>query len=307
MKKMLGTICFIAVFLLVSGCQASLAPSAAPAALPPAPTLPLMTPIPLPSDTPGGAPSAALPSATPAGQPTGDADRGPALAAAAVRRYFTALQAGDAQAASRLLSTMSLVIDGMTRGDAAAELEGVFEAGSGYSGLQILDSQVFDEKTVLVHVSYQLAARDTATGKTTTSQVDELWPVRREAGVWLVNRHKVIDYHSLDVPEQLTAGLTVEPRELIRYSDHIRMVFLAQNGTNEAIVLGQPSEVIATFIFGSQRVDAEQNRLIFDRLRSYPDAAIDVKGLFKQYPDGVEIRRWKNYNVAPWFTFHFGG
>jgi hypothetical protein len=76
-----------------------------------------------------------------------------------------------------------------------------------------------------------------------------------------------------------------------------------QNGTNEAIVLGQPNEILATFSFGDQQVEAEKTRFIFDRLRSYPDTILDVKGLYTRYPDAVEIRRWKNLQTPPWFTF----
>ena len=298
------------LFLLAAGCQAVLPSAAAPTAPPKPASIPAATAIPLPSESSISQPSDVVIAApSPTAGPSASQNQVPAGAIQAATDYFSALAAGDYRAASMLLSTYSLVIDGTTRDNAAAELETALSQGTKFSEFEILDSRVFDEKTALVHVTYQRADRDAKTGKTVSTQVDELWPVRLDAssGTWLYNRNNLIDFHTLDVPELATAGLTIKPRMLVRYSDHLRMVFLAQNGTNEAIVLGQPSEVMAAFAFGDQKIEAEKTRLIFDRLRSYPEAVIDVKGLFEQYPDGVEIRRWKNYNVAPWFTFDFDG
>jgi hypothetical protein len=133
-----------------------------------------------------------------------------------------------------------------------------------------------------------------------------VWPVRLEAGQWRYNRGNLVDYHTLDVDAQTTAGLTIQPQQLLRYSDRLRLVFLAQNGTNEPISLGQPSEVEAAFYFGGKAVEMEKRWLVFDRLRSYPQAEIELSGWYPSYPEKVEIRRWKNYTTPPWFTFNLG-
>jgi hypothetical protein len=248
--------------------------------------------------------SAALPTLVPTAEPSQDPT---APAIQGLMAYFDALQAGDSAQAAALTSTYSLMVDAMTRNDWAADLHTQMEQGTKWSGLQVAGAEKIDAHTVLVHVTFQLAKKDSKTGAVTQTSQDEQWPMRRDAGSgqWLYNRGNLIDFRAVDVPAQTTAGLLVQPLRLVRYSDHLSLVFLAQNRTNEAIVLGQTNEVLATFVFGDQKAEATQTRLIFDRLRSYPSTAIDVPGLFRSYPDSVEIRRWKNTTVPPWFVFQF--
>lgn len=291
---------FLSVILLIllAACQ-----TASPAARLPAPTVP-PTPAPVsesiePTLAPTSAPSptAPAPSATP----------GDALAVKTVQDYFAALQNGDAQSAANLLSNFSLVVDGITRGEAAGALRAQIAQGSRWSDLKIMDTRPFDDKTTLVHLTYQQTTRDPKTGQTTQTQQNEQWPLRLENGEWRYNRGNLIDFRTLQVTEQTTGGLTVKPRLLARYPDHIRLTLLVQNRSNDPIVLGQVNEVMAAFVFGGQTIEAEKTRFIFDRLRSYPNTAIDVKGLFTSYPDAVMIRQWKNVKAAPWFTFNLAG
>jgi hypothetical protein len=270
--------------------------------------------VPAARSTSTGNPSAAsTQTAVPTDQPTVAATAVPTaasptqssadLAVKTVKDYFAALQSADFKSAGELLSNFSLTVDGMTRGDGAAELQALAAQGAKWSDLQVKDTQVSDEKTILVHVLYLLASKDPKTGAVSTAQKDELWPVRLENSKWLYNRNNLVDYHTLDVDAKTTSGLTVKPRQLTRYSDHMRLSMLVQNGTNEAIVWGQTNETMAVFTFGSQQVEAEKTRLIFDSLRSYPEATIDIKGYFQTYPDSVVLRQWKNIKTAPWYTF----
>ena len=137
------------------------------------------------------------------------------------------------------------------------------------------------------------------------TSVDEWWPIRLESGQWRYNRNNLIDYQTLDVPVQTTAGLTVKPRQIARYTDHLRLTLLVQNQTNEAIVFGQPNEVMATFLFGDKPVETRNTRLIFEPHRSYPDTAIDLQGMYETFPDGIILRKWKGLQVKPWFEFRF--
>jgi hypothetical protein len=122
---------------------------------------------------------------------------------------------------------------------------------------------------------------------------------------WLYNRNNLIDFHSLTMDEQTMAGLRVRPVRLARYSDHMALTLLVQNTTNDTIVLGQTNEILAAFTFKDQTVEAVKKQMIFQRLRSYSDATIEVKGLFTSYPERVIIRQWKNLKVAPWYDFKF--
>lgn len=247
-----------------------------------------------------------------------------APAETAVQDYFAALASGDVSGASKLLSAFSLMQAKTTAGSVANQLAEQKLKGATWSGLEIKDSQVFSDNTVLVHVQYQLAgglpqgtmtpvptATTAPAGQATVTpaaqtpaQVDEVWPVRLEAGKWLVNWNKVIDYETLTTPVQQASGLTIDPLKVTRYSDHLTLTLLVQNATNEAIVIGQQNQVLATFHFGDQAVDAVNTRYIIDSMRSYSDIEISVPGLFKSYPDSVDLVKFKNFPTQkPWFSF----
>ena len=153
---------------------------------------------------------------------------------------------------------------------------------------------------------YTLTAPDPKTNKPVQSQKDELWPVRQEAGQWLYNWQNIIDFNTLTVPVQEIYGLTIQPLQLTRYSDHLTMTVLAQNATSEPIVIGQPNEVLATFHFGSQSVDAVDTRYIIDSYRSYTNVNITVNGLYKTFPTSVDLIKSPSYPDQPWFTFNLG-
>jgi len=225
-------------------------------------------------------------------------------AAVTVMQFAEAVKNSDFETAAGLFSNFSLMIAKMTRSEAAVLLQSQM-ASKQWVDFKVMDTRSFNEKTVLVHVTYSLNTKDPKTGESTSTVADELWPVRLENGMWLYNRENLIDFHTLDVAARTTAGLTLKPRQLTRYSDHLSLTLLAQNQTNEPIVLGQGNEIMALFLFGEMKVEAEKARFIFDKLRSYPDTVIIVKGEFGSYPDGVIIRQWKNYKTDPWFNFQF--
>jgi hypothetical protein len=294
MKKTL--LFLLACALLLSGCLAAPEQKLAPTNLPPLNTLqPLparaeqlaMTPTPAPTNP-----------AEPAGTPTPD----PAVAAA--QAYADALLAGNFKGAAELLSSYSLMVEEITRTEAAENLQSRM-AREKWSEVKILAASPYSPKTALVHVTYQVERKDPKTSKVTQSSVDELWALRLENRKWLVNDNQLIDYHTLNVSEQTVNNLTVKPRRLILYTDRVSLNLLVQNRGNEPIVLGQTNEVMAAFLYGETQVEAEKTRFIFDRLRSYPDVTIDLKQPLSTYPDGIILRQWKNVKVAPWFTFQF--
>lgn len=290
-------ILFFLLALLLSGCQA-MTPS--PAAQP------TWTVVPLPEQeltaldaTPAPLPVLASPTA-PTNQPSA-IEQDPAAAAA--RGYFTALEQGNFEAAAALYSKFSLMMAGMTRADAALDLQGQMARNSRWSALEVKETRPIDDRTVLVRVSYRLEQVDPTTGQVAQSRPDEWWPMRLENGRWLYNRDHLIDYRMIDVPAQAAGGLVIKPLQISRYSECIRLRLMVQNTTNDAIVLGQVNEILALFTFKDQQVEAVKKQMIFDRLRTNPDVTLEVMGLYETYPDGVIIRQWKNYNVKPWFTF----
>jgi hypothetical protein len=215
----------------------------------------------------------------------------------AARDYFAALEAGDLEEAAGQLSTFSLMVFGMTRGDAASALQKMRLDGARWSGLQVTETKPFDEQTMLVHVAYTLTVKEEAQAR------DELWPVRLESDAWRYNWNNLIDYRMLQVNAQTTSGVTVKPVQINRFSDRIQLVMLVQNRTSGAVVLGQKNEVLGTFHFGDQAVEADKMQIVLNPLRSVPDVKLEATGLWERYPEMVEIRKWKTYNVKPWYVF----
>jgi hypothetical protein len=78
---------------------------------------------------------------------------------------------------------------------------------------------------------------------------------------------------------------------------------LVQNRSNETVVFGQVNETLGTFYFGDQPVVAEKAQWILNPLRSVPAVTLVIKGLFTSFPDVVEIRKWNNYDIEPWYVF----
>ncbi len=256
--------------------------------------------------------------------PTVDVEKARAEGAQqAVRDYFAALEKEDFAQAANQLSTFSLMVAEITHGDAAAALNKMKAGGARWSGLQIMGSSDFNEQTMLVQVRYTLTTKETNNSAAKGSSAvenqgkdsganpggekqetrNELWPVREENGAWRYNWNNLIDYRALQAADQTMNGVTVKPVQLRRYSDRTQLVMLVQNRTTSPVVFGQVNEILGTFHFGDQAVEAEKTRYIFNPLRSARDVILEAKGLYEQYPDSIEIRRWKNYNVKPWYVF----
>jgi hypothetical protein len=337
MKKSTFTILTILILagMVLSACQARPASAAIvptsqaesiliPTAVAPAPTQP-----PVPTQEPTAAP-------TPNPDPAQPQD---AEASAAAQAYFDAISSGDTQKAADLLSSFSLMVFESTRGDAVTALQKEKIDGMRWSNLQTQGTQAFDSQTILVHVTYSVSQKDpaaasatpaatavktttaTSAAKTATTTAptktvsipapttapvdtrDELWPFRLEYGSWHYNWKNLIDFRSMNATAQTMNGITLMPLQLNRYSDRLQLTLLVQNRTNEAVVFGQANETLGTFHFGDQSVLAEKAQWILNPLRSVPAAALEAKGLFSTYPDTIEIRKWNNFNVKPWYVF----
>jgi hypothetical protein len=244
----------------------------------------------------------AEPTATP--EPTATSVDPTAGAVQTAQDYFTALETGDFSAASKLVSSFSLLANKITASDVVEALTQQKTAGAAWANFQVAGSQVFDDQTVLVHVTYTFTSVDAKTGKSVETTMDEQWPFRLEQKTWKYNWTNIIDFETLSSSARLVSGLTIKPLQLARYSDKIRLTVMAQNSTASAIVVGgTTNQLLGTFHFGSQTVEAENVRYLFDAYRSYMNVTIDVKGLYTSYPDAVELIHYANTSAAPWFNF----
>ncbi|HEX2978901.1 MAG TPA: hypothetical protein VHO48_01435 [Anaerolineaceae bacterium] len=316
MKSTLWIPAILLISLLLSACQA------APVAMnaPEAGNLPALTSAPDAID-PSPTPRPSIPTLAPTSRPlpTENSDTLSATEAEqAARAYFAAVAEGKTEEAADQISSFSLMVFQLTRGEAAADLQAEKIKGTRWSDLEVLDTQPFDSQTILVHVAYSETikkepAQETASPTPTltpasaqsepANKVEALWPMRLESGAWRYNWKNLIDFRTLDGLAQTMNGITLMPVQMNRFSDKIQLVMLVQNRTNEAVVFGQVNENLGTFHFGDDAVIAEKTQWILNPLRSVPDATLEINGLFQDWPDMVEIRKWTNYNVEPWYVF----
>ena len=225
------------------------------------------------------------------------------LAEKAAQTFFDELMNGNSQGAAAQYSDYSLRISNISRNDAADRLKEQMLNGYQWSDLNVKEIQFFDEKTCLIQVTFQLAIKDGQTGEITKSIHEEWWPIRLEEGEWHYNIDNLIDNKTLVIEQKYTGGLTVKPLDMTRYTDRIIVHLLIQNQSNETMVLGQANEILATFVFDDKSIEAENKQFIIERLRSYTDIELEIKGLYSNYPNELILRQWKNYNTDPWFTF----
>lgn len=289
-KKIIFQIILLMVLAsLLAGCAgaplaSAFAPTAAPTVVeaeeaPPPTPLPTLKPRPTATAKPDPAQIAAQDAETAAGA------------------YFAALEAGDPAAAAEQVSTFSLMVFEMTRGDVAAELQRQKAGGAVWSGLETGEVKPFDAQTMLVDVNYEVKTEEGAETR------EEVWAVRSESGTWRVNWNNLIDFRTLTVEPQTTNGVTVLPVQMLRFTDRLRLELLVQNRTSQPVVFGQVNEELATFHIGGQDVIAEKTQVVFNPLRSAHGVPLEILGLYEAYPDGVTIRQWKNYDVKPWYEF----
>jgi hypothetical protein len=230
------------------------------------------------------------------------------LAASAAQKYFGFLQSGDFTSAAGMTSNLSRFAFKLSTTGIASTLTAEQQAGAAWSNFQVVGTQQFNATTTLVHVTYTLATKDAKTSQVTQIMKDELWPIVLENGSWLYNWNNIIDFNTLTtVPYQAANGLTVTLLQLARYTDHMTLTLMAQNNSNDAIVIGSANQILATFHFGSQSVDAANTQYVVDRMRGYSNIDVIVPGLFTSYPTSVELIKYKNYPTEkPWFTFNLG-
>lgn len=221
--------------------------------------------------------------------------------------YFEAVVDGDSETAADYLSRFSLVVFEMTRDDAVETLQTQKTDGVEWSDLEIKDVELFTDNTILISVTYKTAIpvedEEVEEGTMLSVPVEEVWATRFENGEWLLNWNNLIDFKTMSASAQTLNGVTVLPTELLRFTDHMELQMLIQNRNSEAVVFGQTNETLGTFYFGNDTVIADETRCILNALRTNTNCVLKIQGLYEEYPDQIEIRKWKSYDVDPWYTF----
>ena len=179
----------------------------------------------------------------------------PATAGAeqAAQAYFETLRMRDHEAAADLVSEFSLMVFRMTRLDVIDQLMLESAGGMDYTGFEIVESSLLDEQTALVQVKYEgqvegTAPEEAATEEAVTEEVateeaateeivpekesfEAVWAFRLENGQWKYNWNNLVDFRTLNVQFQTTGGVSMLPKEILRFTDHMQVNLLAQNRT----------------------------------------------------------------------------
>lgn len=229
--------------------------------------------------------------------------------------YFNAVADGNSDTAADLLSRFSLAVFEMTHDDAVEALQTQKTDGIRWSNFSVDQVEPFTDNTILVHVSYTETNKEQKVTPTVsvldesdanisgTQSVKTIWAIRKENGEWMLNWNNIIDYKTLSASAKTVSQITILPTELIRFTDRMELRMLVQNRSNDTQVFGQTNETLGTFTFNDETVIAEKTRWILYPLRTEPQLTLTINGLYNRYPDSVEIRKWNNWQVDPWYTF----
>jgi len=224
----------------------------------------------------------------------------------AAQTYFKALSQRDHETAAELVSEFSLMVFRMTRLDVTDQLILASAAGANYTNFEIVESSLLDEQTALVHVRYEERVENFEEEGDSVKDIkpnDVVWAFHVENGQWRYNWNNLIDFRTLSAQAQTTGGVTMLPKEILRFTDHIQVNLLAQNRTNDPILFGQVNETLATLYFQGKMIEAEPAKIYLNPLRSYPNTTLTFIGFFEVYPDRLDIRTWKSYVIDPWYSF----
>lgn len=196
----------------------------------------------------------------------------------------------DFNQAANLLSEYSLQLLGLTRQDIVIRYHTLDFKGWRLVDCRLLESKKFDDQTMLVHLLMK-----EQTGEQEPQYYDGWQALHLEGGQWLVNWNDVIDALPLAVESQTVSGVTVQPTQLIRFTDKIRLVFNVENANKRAAFWDLAGQKVATFYIADQAVGVRgvnATPFMIDAESSYTGVYAEVPGLQATYPTGVDLTNW---------------
>lgn len=236
-----------------------------------------------------------LPTATPRPQPTATSAAQPAQTA--LLAYCAALQAGQPADAAALLSDFGLLTADLSRREAQSQLAAQMQAGKGWQECQLRSIRLLDDQTALAEVSFRLADA--------SKSEQAIWALRFEADRWGVNWGGAVDRRTLYVEPQKLNDVTVQPLELVRYTDRLQLRVMVQNNRDEGLVWGAANQPMASFHWGDKTLDAAGKRLVFNTQKSYSSAAVDLPGFYETDVQSVDLRFWHSLDFHLVWRYHF--
>lgn len=202
------------------------------------------------------------------------------------KKYYEALKRDDYVEAVNLISEYSLSLTNSTREDVRISLDKAAFNGWKLLDYRIVESQILDERTALIHVlTKELMENE--------PQNYDFWVAfRKENGQWHLNLNSLVDDRTVDTTPQNINGVSVQPIQIIRYVDKVRIVLKIENTNQRGCFWGWAGDKVATFYFGEQAYDV-QGSLEIKSDRVYPDAYVELKGFYETYPNKILLSGWQ--------------
>jgi hypothetical protein len=206
----------------------------------------------------------------------------------------------DFNQAANLFSEYSLRLFDLTRQDIVMRYQTLDFKGWKLVDCRRLESKKFDDQTILIHLLMK-----EQTGEQEPQYYDGWQALRLEEGQWLINWNDVIDTLPMAVESQTVNGVTLQPTQLIRYTDKIRLLFNVGNANKRAAFWDLAGQKVATFKIADQTVivrGMNETPFRIDAENTYTGAYAEVPGLQTVYPTGVDLTNWtwpdaKNPNI----------
>ena len=196
----------------------------------------------------------------------------------------------DFNQAANLLSQYSLQLFGLTRQEIVIRYQTLGFKSWKLVDCRLLESKKFDDQTMLVHLLMK-----EQTGEQEPQYYDGWQALRLEEGQWLINWNDVIDALPLVVEAQTVSGVTIQPTQLLRYTDKIRLVFNVGNANKRAAFWDLAGQKVSTFFIADQAVSVRgvnETPFMIDAESAYTAAYAELPGLQATYPTGVDLTNW---------------
>ncbi len=206
----------------------------------------------------------------------------------AAEAYCRLLLAKDADALAQQYSTYSLTLTAAKREELADRLLAGWAKDGAVSACVVGKATVVSETGALVDV--RLSYADVKASNHT-------WAFYYEDGRWRPNWQNVIDQRRVYLQDVPREGVSVKLLRMVRYSDHLDLVLMVRNNTDQTVVWGGGSAPKLTTWIGGVGEDFKGKAEIFLAQQSYPELTVSFDGWFKQYPEKVDLRY---FHTAKW-------
>lgn len=201
------------------------------------------------------------------------------------KKYYEALVSREFEEAVNCLSDYSLSLSGTTRQEVISFFEQQDFKGWRMVDYRLVETRVLSDDLVLAHILTKEQLGDSE------PQVYDFWvALRREGERWRLNGNLIVDDVVLNVEPQTINGVSVQPVQIVRYTDRLVLILQIENKNDRGCFWGWGNKV-AVFHFGGEVVDVTGS-LQIEANRTYTNVRVHVSGFHSTYPSAVDLVGW---------------